>query len=312
VVRLERSRKLVVNGDSGSGNAGGAVAVEEKDARVTLSLSNLASVPPRETMNVNLAAADVGAAYRAVLGAVRDGDGAAGGGGGRVMSTQLSGNKPEEMTGSISGEVRSEGLAKVLGVLREQGAVLGQTVQQNGGSGATAAKEGLTVTIVSAATIPPRRTTTLGEEVGDVGKGMERIRAALPAGAKVIEDATGKEANGRETGRITVEVPVADALKVLSAVRDLGGEERVNNVQVNADSPDTKFAKERISVNLTGRGAIVGQDQGVWVTVRAAVASALGALSWSLYLVLTGVLFLLPWAGILWVVRRVWRRRAAA
>jgi hypothetical protein len=141
---------------------------------------------------------------------------------------------------------------------------------------------------------------------------MERIRGALPANARILEDLAGRESSGRTNGRITVEVPIADVMRVLTAVRDLNGEERVNSVQTNPDTPDTRYATERISVTLSSRGGIVEPDKGVGTTVRAALSSALAALSWSLYLVLTGVLFLLPWGLVLWVIRRVWRRRRVA
>jgi hypothetical protein len=302
VLAVLRGQGIVMSSTVSQSASGATTGAKEG---MSIMIVSAATVPPRETMNLNVAAGDVGVAYEAVLSAMRDG------GGGRVVNSQLSGKTAEEMTGTIQAEVKSEALAKVLSVLREQGAVLAQTVTQNSNGAATTTKEGLSITVISAATIAPRRTTTLGVEVGDVTRGLERIRAALPAGAKMLEDVAGKEGNGRTNGRITVDVPVGDAMKVLSAVRDLGGEERVNSVQMNPDSPDTKYAKERISVTLSSRATILSEDKGVWVTMRAAMGSALAALSWSLYLVLTGLLFLLPWAMVLWGLRKVWRRRVA-
>lgn len=315
-VRAEQVEKVlgvlrgqgIVTSSTVSQSASGATTGAKEG--MSIMIVSAATVPPRETMVLSVAAADVGAVYEAVLAAMHEGGGnGVGAAAGRVVSSQLAGKTAEEMTGTIQAEVKSEALAKVLGLLRDQGAVLAQSVTQNSNGAGTATKEGLSITLISAATIAPRRTTTLGVEVGDVGRGLERIRAALPAGAKVLEDLAGKEGSGRTTGRITVDVPVGDAMRVLSAVRDLNGEERVNSVQSNPDAPDTKFAKERISITLSSRATIVGEDKGVWVTVRAALGSALAALSWSLYLVLTGVLFLLPWAVVLWGLRKVWRRR---
>jgi type II secretory pathway component GspD/PulD (secretin)/acetolactate synthase regulatory subunit len=307
VLSVLRGQGVVMSSTVSQSASGATTGAKEG---MSIMIVSAATVPPRETMNLNVAAGDVGVAYEAVLSAMREGG--AGNAAGRVVNSQLSGKAAEEMTGTIQAEVKTEALAKVLGVLREQGAVLAQAVTQNSNGAATTTKEGLSITVISAATIAPRRTTTLGVEVGDVTRGLERIRAALPAGAKMLEDVAGKEGNGRTNGRITVDVPVGDAMKVLSAVRDLGGEERVNSVQMNPDSPDTKYAKERISVTLSSRATILSEDKGVWVTVRAAMGSALAALSWSLYLVLTGLLFLLPWAVVLWGLRKVWRRRRVA
>jgi hypothetical protein len=276
----------------------------------SIQIVSAATVPPRDTMVVRVAAADVAAVHEAVLAAMREGEAAATAG--RVTNSQLNGRTPTEMNSAIQAEVRIEALPRILTLLREQGAILSQTVTHNASGVGTETKEGLSLTVVSAATLPPRRVTTLGVEVSDVTRGMERIRGALPANARILEDLAGRESSGRTNGRITVEVPIADVMRVLTAVRDLNGEERVNSVQTNPDTPDTRYATERISVTLSSRGGIVEPDKGVGTTVRAALSSALAALSWSLYLVLTGVLFLLPWGLVLWVIRRVWRRRRVA
>jgi hypothetical protein len=276
----------------------------------SIQIVSAATVPPRDTMVVRVAAADVAAVHEAVLAAMREGEAAPTAG--RVTNSQLTGRTPAEMNSAIQAEVRVEALPRILMLLREQGAILSQTVTHNASGVGTDTKEGLSLTVVSAATLPPRRVTTLGVEVSDVTRGMERIRGALPANARILEDLAGRESNGRTNGRITVDVPIADVMRVLTAVRDLNGEERVNSVQTNPDTPDTRYATERISVTLSSRGGIVEPDKGVGTTVRAALSSALAALSWSLYLVLTGVLFLLPWGLVLWVIRRVWRRRRVA
>ncbi|HVS70738.1 MAG TPA: DUF4349 domain-containing protein [Phycisphaerae bacterium] len=318
VLTLLRAQGLVL-GQNVTQNSNGSATTEKEG--LNIQILSAATVAPRETTAVNVAAADVPSLYQALLAAMQ----AAPAGGvnaqppGRVTNSQLNGNKPTEMSAAIQGDINTADFPRLLALLHDQGALLAQSVSQNTNAVTMPTKEGLSIQIVSAATIPPRRVTTLGLEVNsanDVTRGLDHVRGALPAagpaGAKILEDAVSSEATGRLTGRLTVDVPVADAMKVLSAIQDLGGEEKVDNVQINADAPDTKYATERISLSVSSRGPIVESDKGIWPTLRAALSSALAALSWSLYLVLTGILFLLPWVLILWGIRRLWKRRAVA
>ncbi|HVX84389.1 MAG TPA: DUF4349 domain-containing protein [Phycisphaerae bacterium] len=317
ILTLLRDQGLVL-GQNVTQNSNGSATTEKEG--LNIQILSAATVPPRETTAINVAAADVPALYAALLSTLHGPPGAAPAAApGRVTNSQLAGNKPTEMSAVIQGDISTADLPKLLALLHDQGALLAQTVSQNTNAATMPTKEGLSIQIVSAATIPPRRVTTLGIEVGsasEVTRGLDHVRAALPAagpaGAKILEDAVSSEGNGRLTGRLTADVPVADALKVLSAIHDLGGDEKVDNVQINADAPDTQYATERISLSLSSRGPIVESNQGIWPTMRAALSSALAALSWSLYLVLTGILFLLPWALILWVLRKLWKRRAVA
>jgi hypothetical protein len=53
------------------------------------------------------------------------------------------------------------------------------------------------------------------------------------------------------------------------------------------------------------------QDEGIWAQVRSGLSTSLRGLSFSLNLLIIGVVFVLPWilllAAVLWLVRRIWR-----
>ena len=67
--------------------------------------------------------------------------------------------------------------------------------------------------------------------------------------------------------------------------------------------------KDRIDLTLSSRESLVASDHGLLATTRAALASAAAALLWSLYLILTGLLFVGPWLAIAWLLYRITKRR---
>jgi hypothetical protein len=137
-------------------------------------------------------------------------------------------------------------------------------------------------------------------------------------GVKELDYTVSKDPTGRVIGRIVLDVPVdpetrssAPVMSLLDKVRGLGTE-RDTQISKNPNVPETRFARERIDLTLSSRPTIVKANEGVGNTLRAALSTAFAALTYSLYLVVTGVLFVLPFALVLWVVRLIWRRRRPA
>jgi hypothetical protein len=174
--------------------------------------------------------------------------------------------------------------------------------------------------IRSAESMDPRRVITLADEVGNVEKAVAELRKSLQA---LPKDANGpiKEADftqvrdqaGRVTAHMTLDMPVSRTQDVRNAIGDLGGIEKNNQEIRNTQIPDTAMARERIDLTLFNKppAPIVESGKGFGQSVRAALTAAAGALLFSVYLVLTGLLFVAPFVLIAWPVWAVIRRKKA-
>jgi Flp pilus assembly protein TadB len=118
------------------------------------------------------------------------------------------------------------------------------------------------------------------------------------------------------TAHIVLDTYVSATPAVLDDIAALNGRQKSYQETRNAQAPETKsFTKERVDLTLTTHPVqppIVKADQGLGTSARAALSSAAGALLYSVYLVLTGLLFLIPFAVIVWPIWAVMRRRKGA
>jgi|GEM_PF-1458749 len=395
-----------------------------------LRIVSSAAVMPKETTTINLAVRDVDVAFKNIIAKLRAANVEADKNNskmiGRVISSTLSGEQPEKMTGDLRADMLAGDADAIIGAIRQAGEVLTVTTSEQGdSSNVTASKRGLQLRIISAAAIAPRenhtmtaiapevakaygslleivqkpgdlkdplvvprilssqlvesdpqnvrgtidielpreaqmafekrmadagidvasrntvrstdtantlenklryqitltaaqliapkRTSIVGVEVESVEKAVDSLRATIgPNNVREIDFNMNKEANGRTTARFVLDVPVRNTMNMLTAIRDLRGEEKVHQTIKNANAPDSRYSVERIELTLASRDQIISNDKGFGSTIRAALGASAAALLYSLYLVVTGVLFIGPWVLILWIVWRLFKRRKAA
>src|SRR5438046_4602048 len=111
---------------------------------------NLANIAPRQTTNMNVAVPSVEDAYRGILETVRTKNG-------RVVSSSLNRQKPEQTTATISFEVPAADADATLAEIRRDREGMMLTVTENPDTNnVTAAKRGFPLQIFSMATVPPR------------------------------------------------------------------------------------------------------------------------------------------------------------
>jgi hypothetical protein len=147
----------------------------------------------------------------------------------------------------------------------------------------------------------------LTEEVPDVDKAVAELKSVFPALEFNISHPEGGIANAHAIADVSVE----ESRNARLAIANLHGVEKDNQVINNNNVPDTKFARERIDVTFTGEVPIVKRDQGVDSAFRAAMTTVSGVLFESIYLIIVGLVFVLPFALILWPIWRIVRRRRA-
>jgi hypothetical protein len=152
VARLEVHRQETASDGSPAANITTPIRIERKPARLLISIYNLANVAPRRTTNINLAAADVEAAFNALLKEAKTD-------GGRVVTSNLDRGDPVKATGSVVIEIPPEKLEAATTALHAAGDVLKLTLTENADTqNSTEAKQGLTVQLVSLASVPARET----------------------------------------------------------------------------------------------------------------------------------------------------------
>ncbi len=277
-----------------------------------LRLVNANAVTARESRTLSMVAVQVPEAYGKLVASVQTLEAA---GNAHLLASQLNQSDPRTVNATLAFDVRRESLPSVQKTFAEAGIdTLSQNIVRSTDTASTLdSKIHFQIDeLKSADALSPRRTTTLGLETENVEKSMDTLRTELEKdGVKHSDYSLSKEASGRVVGHLVMDVPVANAMTVLGQIRDIGGAERVHQVVDDPQVPETRFTRERIDLTLSSREAIVGNDRGLATTMRAALASAAAALLWSVYLIVTGVLFVGPWIGIAWVGWRVLRRRKA-
>src|SRR6185436_19690444 len=121
----------------------------------------------------------------------------------------------------------------------------------------------LSLTLTDAAKLPPRETTTLGMEAGDVEKAKEQIESvALGMGGRVVDSTLSREQNGRVIAKVVADVPLGRSLEMVRKTRDQG------RVQFRCDAreesvPQGQLARARVDVTIANEELIVQNDRGL-------------------------------------------------
>jgi hypothetical protein len=157
--------------------------------------------------------------------------------------------------------------------------------------------------------IPPRETTQLALEVTDVTGTLALFSAQVKEGhGRVLgSPAMARTQNGQETGRATFDVPLSAAGSLVESFKSKG-QLRVFNMTPNPQAPDGKLALARIEVTVSNVPLLLPSDQGLWSQLRGGLAFSLRGLSISASWLIVGLLFVLPWVVVLYVVWLLARR----
>jgi hypothetical protein len=199
VARLDVDRKT----STPSGiSAPAPTRVERKDTQFSISIYNLANVAPRQTTNASMAVANVEEAYKTVLALVRDKTG-------RIVTSTLNRQKPEQTTAQISFEVPSADAEATLTEIRREREVLGLTVTENPDTNnVTTAKRGFSIQIQSLATVPPRETEqlVLTSKTGVAEAFNKLVAEARKADARILVSQLNEQDKSNITASLDIEV----------------------------------------------------------------------------------------------------------
>lgn len=295
-----------------AGGAGGSTILETtpKKRGFQVKLFALEATTARESEGIQLACTDVAVSYRRLQQAVVKLKG-------RVRTAQLNEQDRRQMTATLDVEIRRTDEDAIRDALSKAGDVYTRkTSRAADGDNVVDSKIRLTVTFINRANIPPRETYVFGVEVTDVDQ-----TAALLSGlagkreGRSVESNVTRERNGRVTGKLVFDVPMAEVHELLEQVR-AAGTVRVQQTSKHPEVADSPLALARLDITLSNKELIVPSDDGVGPSVRRGLSDSVAVLSWSLRFLILGLCVILPWALVVWaiyrLVRRVRRRSTSA
>lgn len=231
--------------------------VERKETRLVLSLYNLANVAPRQTYNIDLAVEDVEAVYRKMT--ARPMEAAAGG---RVVTSNLTRPKADQVTGAVNFEVKSAAAEEVLKDIRQAGQVLRLTLTENPDTAnVTTAKQGFVLQIVSVASVPPRQSTGISLAVKDVPAAHNKlVEVAAAQGARVIQNQLNEADRQNITSAFDFELAKEKAGSIDTAIA-AAGDTVSRSTQRVAESEVALETKVRYRVSMAAADRLPAREQ---------------------------------------------------
>jgi hypothetical protein len=299
MVRLEIDRVQQTESGSAAPRDG---KVKRGDTQFQVSLYNVVNVAPRETAAVQVAAADVPAAYQALRDAIGKLKG-------RLVRGDLNEQDRQNITAQIDFEVRRGEEDAVQTALTAAGEVLSRRVSRAPeAENVTDSKVLYKVGLVNVATIKPRETLTLGIEVADVDATVDVFASQVAeVKGRTVESNVSHQRSGQVTARLVYDVPLP-AAPTLAEKFKKAGTVRVQQTSRNPQAPEGKLALGRIEVTLSNAELILPKDEGLWPQIHRGLSYSLRALSLSVTWLIFGLCVVLPWGLIGYAGYRVVRR----
>ncbi|HEY7159358.1 MAG TPA: DUF4349 domain-containing protein, partial [Gemmataceae bacterium] len=289
VMRLQAAPNPAVNPEQAT----------RKKRGFAVQLLPLEAATARETIEMQLACADVVESYREVRAAVAKAKG-------HVHNAQLNEQDRRNITATLDFDVRRSEEDVLQAALKKAGdEYTRKATRAAENENVIDSKVRWQVTFLNQANIPPRETYVYGVEVSDV----DRTAAALSAlvnerQGRILKADVSRERNGRVTGKLVYDVPMAKAREVHDHLQ-ASGHVRVQQSAKHPEVPDSPLAMARLDVTLSNVELLVPSDEGFWPKIRQGLSFSFMALAWSLMVVIVGVCFLLPWVLVIWAIYRM-------
>lgn len=268
----------------------------------TVQVLAMGLVVPRETAVIQVASKDVPAGYRSLRDALAKAKS-------RVLNAQLNEQDKQNITATLDFEIVRADEAAMEAALAQIGDAYSRNVTRaQDGENVLDSKIRMQVTLVNQSHIPPRENILLGIEVGQVDATVTLLTSlARQAQGRVVASQVTHESSGQATAKLTLDVPLAAAADLVEKTKQTGTV-RVQQALRNNQAPEGPLAIARLEITLSDRLLIVPKDEGIWTQVRKGLAYSFQGLSFSLTFLIIGVLFLLPWALLIYVVYRIVKR----
>jgi hypothetical protein len=228
--------------------------LERGDTHIVLSLYNLANVAPRQTSNLNLAAADVEQAYNAIVERVVKSDG-------RIVTSNLNRQTDQQTSGVIQFEVKSADAEATLADIRKIGEVTRLSVAENPDTNnVTSAKRGFNITIVSMASMLPREVNNRSIASSDVDKSYQTLQENLrKASARIIVSRIEDQGKGQHNAYVDFEIARAQIDAIEKALASVG-ETYNRSVNAAADAENVTDSKVQFKLAISPASALPARE----------------------------------------------------
>jgi hypothetical protein len=260
MARLDVRRSTTAEGGQVPATMVAGLKIERKQTRFNISLFNLATYNPKQTVSVTLACPDVEAAYHQILAAADVEEKPADAKGparkvARVVTSSLNSQRAGQVSGAITLEVRSEAAAQIEATIRSVGEVMHMAVTDNPNADTvTTAKRGFTVTLNALSQTPPRETSVLFIAAHDVPglyhKLLDKLQDAKTEG-RVLSAELNEQDQQHISGVLDFEISRNDAIAI-DALIGRAGESDIfqRTVTRNPDTQNTVDSKVRLTLRL--------------------------------------------------------------
>jgi hypothetical protein len=277
------------------------------DAKVLYSVGIIAetSVEARDYVKTTLAAVDVPEAYRKLHALVQ-------GLKGQIRGASVQEADRRNITAHLDVVVARGDEPAVQSALADLGEVLSRSNERRSeGERVTTTKTAFTIDLVSASTIEPRKTYVIDEEVEKVKERVAEFDQIVQrSGGRIIEGPlVGTQKNGKLGGHVVYAVPLASAEGIVLQIQQVGSGHRPPEQKVTEDikAPEGRLAIARIEVRLHTADQLVPNDEGFASQFRTGLSWSLRGLLVSVSFLVTAIVFLAPWALLVWAI--VWMMR---
>jgi hypothetical protein len=274
------------------------------DTKVLIKFSfvNVDALEPRQTLNRDLGAADVSAAYQSILDAAR-------GNGAKVLTAQLQVFTGQNVTGNLTFDVPAGKLTAVQDAVDHAATTIGQSVTRaDDNDSTTEAKVRMHLTLTQLDQLSPRRTYSLEIQSSQPESAASTVSdAAQSAGGKVVEHSTSQQPDGSSATHLVLTAPLAKATDITAAARAAGvllQDQSTEDVQAVAGPA----ALARFEIQFTSEASVVGDNNGLAAAIKQGLTTSVRGLLWSLQLVVIGLCLIGPFAVVGWIGWRLLKR----
>ncbi len=270
----------------------------------TVRIISVAGVAARETVTLQLASPDVVTAHQDLAGVAASLEA-------HVVQSNVTDGDGDNISAVLSLDLPRGALAEWDKARQAAGEVLTRSVVRSTDQHNTLdSKVRINLTFFPADRLPPRQITTAMLRVESSESQQQAFLAqAKNVGGRIIDQTMTRDANGRGTARVVLDVPRDKAGEILDDLRS-AGEIWSMNTATNLQAPEGALSRTRFDLQFSERESLVSAESGFWSSIKAGLATSLKGLGYSLRLLVVAVCLIAPWAVVLWGGWKLLLRRA--
>lgn len=165
------------------------------------------------------------------------------------------------------------------------------------------------LTLFALESVPPRQSTIAIVTVASAENAAGQL-AALGAqlGGRVRSSNLSKDTSGRSITTLTLDLPYSQNASFLGNLRGMGELASFDTV-TNPNIPDGALSQSRFQLTLSEAPALVNKSEGPMTSLREGLATSLRGLGYSLQLIVVGLCLAGPWAVVIWIGYKLFKRR---